>query len=50
LTPNTSNNGVVYEGEFQNGFPNGLGTMIFAEGYKYIGDSKTGKMGYIARR
>jgi hypothetical protein len=35
--------GEVYEGEFQNGFPNGNGTYTFTNGAKYVGEFKNGR-------
>ena len=32
-----------YEGDVENGKPNGVGILIFPSGYKYIGEWKDGK-------
>ncbi|MDB3917728.1 cytoplasmic protein [bacterium] len=34
----------VYQGEVENGVPNGLGVMIFPSGGKYVGSWENGKM------
>ena len=38
-----SGNEVKYEGEIENGEPNGLGIMIYPSGSKYVGSWKNGK-------
>ena len=39
----TRSNGLMYEGEWKHGFPNGQGTETYPNGGKYVGELKNGK-------